>query len=268
MILKPYWALFAARARTLFQYRAAALAGLLTQWVFGYVMVSVLIAFYSHSQAPQPMTLAQTVTYTWLGQAMLGMLPWNIDREIGESVRTGSVVYDLVRPLDLYIHWFARAIAQRTAPTLLKSIPMFLIATLVMPSGLAMQWPEFPFAAAWLIATLGALLLSCSVTALMQASLFWTVTGDGVTRIVPHIVTLLSGMVIPLPLMPDWLQGFFSLQPFSGLVATPALFLCQALPLSSLPGALGLQLFWTAIFIVMGRAALKRGLRKLTVAGG
>ncbi len=265
---RPYIALFTARARTLLQYRAAAFAGLMTQWVFGFVMISVLIAFYGYAKGEQPMALAQTVTYTWLGQAMLGTLPWNIDRETGESVRTGGVVYDLARPLDLYAHWYARTLALRTAPTLLKCVPMFLIATFLMPTPYAMQWPGPAGLCAWLLAVCGGLLLSCSITVLMQTSLFWTVTGDGVTRIMPHVVTFLSGMIIPLPLLPDWLQGFLRFQPFTGVMATPAMLFCGALAPSAVWEALALQLFWTGVFVLAGRALLKKGLGKLSVAGG
>lgn len=266
--MRPYWALLVMRARTLFQYRVAALAGLFTQWTFGYVMISVLIAFYAHTTAAQPMTLAQTITYTWLGQAMLGMLPWNIDRETGDSVRTGAVAYDLARPIDLYAHWYARLIALRTAPTLLKAIPMFLIAGIIMPPSLGMAFPPPAAFAAWLLATSGALLLSCSISAFMQATLFWTVSGDGVTRIMPHFVTLFSGMVIPLPLMPDWMQAFLRYQPFSGLVNLPGMLFCQVLPPSQVWEILTLQLIWTAFFVLVGRFVLSKGLTRLTVAGG
>jgi ABC-2 type transport system permease protein len=267
MGIKPYWALFRARARLLLQYRAAALAGLCTQWVFGFVMISALTAFYQSGGADQPMTLQQAVTYTWMGQAMLGMLPWNIDRETGDSVRSGAVAYDLTRPIDLYGHWFARALALRTAPTLLKSIPMFLIATFLMPAGLSMVWPSPAALLAWLAAVLGALLLSASITVLMQTTMFWTVTGDGVTRIMPHFVTLLSGMIIPLPLMPDALQALLRMQPFAGL-GSPALLFAGTLPPEAVWGVLALQGLWGFAFIALGRWVMGRGLSRLTIAGG
>ncbi len=266
--MRAYLALFRARARTLFSYRAAAFAGLATQWVFGYIMCSVLIAFYAGSDAARPMTLAQTITYTWLGQAMLGILPWNIDREMGNAVRTGAIAYDLARPIDLYTHWFARGIAHRTAPTLLKCVPMFLIATFLMPAPLKMQWPAFPVLAAWALTTVGAVLLSCSITLFMQSTLFWTVTGDGVTRILPSISIIFSGMNIPLPLFPDWMQAFLKYQPFAGVMATPALLFSGATPSAEAIGLFGLQLFWAAAFVLAGRAILKTGLSRLTVAGG
>lgn len=266
--MRPYWSLFATRARTLFQYRVAALAGLATQWVFGFVLTSVLVAFYGSTAAAQPMSLAQSITYTWLGQALLGILPWNFDREIGDGVRTGAVAYDLARPIDLYAYWYARVMAMRVAPTLLKSIPMFLIATFLMPAPFTMQWPQLPALLAWLTSLLGALLLSCAITLLMQVSLFWTVTGDGITRILPHIVTLFSGMVIPLPLFPDWLQGFLRFQPFTGVSATPSMLFTGVLPPSAIWETLALQLGWTLVFVSIGRLIMRRGLLKLTVAGG
>ncbi len=266
--MRPYRSVYAAMARTHFQYRVAALAGLATQWVFGCIMISVLNAFYAYSTGTQPMTLAQTVTYTWLGQAMLGMLPWNIDRQIGDSVRTGAVAYDLTRPMDLYTYWYARALALRTVPTLLKSIPMFIIATFFMAPAFAMVWPPLPSLLAWLLSLMGALLLSCAITLFMQTTLFWTVSGDGITRILPHILTLFSGMVIPLPLFPDWMQPFLRIQPFAGVSASPSMLFSQVLAPSEVWGVLALQLLWTAVFVAIGRMILRQGLRKLTVAGG
>ena len=63
------------------------------------------------------MAFAQVASYVWLGQALLAMLPWNVDAEIRAMIRSGAVAYELCRPIDLYGLWFARALAQRTAPT-------------------------------------------------------------------------------------------------------------------------------------------------------
>lgn len=265
--MRPYWALFVARVRTLFQYRMAALAGLVTQWVFGFVMINVLIAFYGQSTAAQPMTLSQAITYTWIGQAMLGFLPWNADSETIQSIRMGTVAYDLTRPIDLYAHWYARVVAIRIAPTLLKAIPMFLIATFIMPSPYTMQWPSVSVVLAWFFAMLGSLFLSCSVTVIIQTCILWMVRGEGLMRVMPHFVTLFSGMVIPLPLFPSWMQFFLTLQPFAGL-GFPALLLSGSLPVAMLGQVLLLQVFWSACCIALGRWMMHRGLRRLTVAGG
>ncbi len=75
--------IFKMRFGLILNYRMAALAGLFTQLFFGFVMVMIYLAFYESGGGEQfPMTLPQTVTYIWLGQGLLGLLPWNGDREV------------------------------------------------------------------------------------------------------------------------------------------------------------------------------------------
>ena len=69
----------------LLQYRAAAIAGFGTQLFWGFIKVMVFVAFFEASSSPQPMTFAQVIVYVWLGQALLALLPWNVDQEIAGS---------------------------------------------------------------------------------------------------------------------------------------------------------------------------------------
>ena len=185
----------------------------------------ILAAFYAAAEGPQPMNMVEVVAYVWLGQALLGMLPWNTDADFKEQVASGAVAYDLLRPLDLYGYWYARTLAFRTAATTLRAIPMVVFAMLVLPAfGLA-EWalpvPSFPALAGFLAAITAAALLSTSITVLAHISMLWTLSGEGVDRILPSFVTILSGMIVPLPLFPDWMQPFLSWQPFRGLCDVP-----------------------------------------------
>lgn len=264
--MRRYGALFMARAKTLFQYRMAAAAGLVTQWVFGFIMISVLMAFYDTELRTQPMTMQQTITYTWIGQALLGLLPWNADNEMLESIRMGTVAYDLARPINLYSYWFARVFALRLVPTALRFFPMMLIATF-LPSPYMLIWPDAVTVLAFLLVTAGSLMLSCSITVILQTTMLWIVRGEGILRIFPNIVTIFSGMVIPLPLFPDWMQTFLRFQPFSGL-SFPLMMFSGSIRPSETWNALLLQGFWAVCFIAFGRFSMWRGLRRLTIAGG
>ena len=109
----------------LLQYRAAALAGMSTQLFWGLIRVMIFEAFYRTSTQAQPMTYAEVVNYVWLGQALFALLPWAPDNDVRTMVRTGTVAYELVRPVDLYAFWYSRALANRIAPTLLRSLRCF-----------------------------------------------------------------------------------------------------------------------------------------------
>ena len=204
--MRMYLSFFRMRFLTLIQYRAAALAGVATQWAFGLMRILVLHAFYASSDAAQPMSFEQTVTYVWIGQAMLGALPSYADSAIMNSVLTGEVAYELTRPLDIYWMWFARTLALRTAPTLLRAVPQFVIALLLVPAPYKMALPTPAALAAWLTAATFGLLLSTAVTTLMSASTLWTVRAEGIMRFLPTLVMFFSGMYVPLRLMPAWAQ--------------------------------------------------------------
>jgi ABC-2 type transport system permease protein len=263
--MNAYLALLRARFRMLLQYRAAALAGFATQLFWGFIRIMIFDAFYHSSSAPQPMPLAEVVTYVWLSQAMLGMLPWNLDSEVRGLIRSGTVVYELVRPLDLYGLWYSRAIAQRSAPTLLRAIPMFVVAGLFF--GLHAP-PSLASGAAWIAATLGALLLSAAITTLLTLSMLWTITGEGLFRMMSALVTLLSGMILPLPLFPHWSQPLLNFLPFGGLVDAPMRLYMGHIPPTHLGPILAHQIGWTVAFVVLGRWLLARGTRRLVVQGG
>jgi len=266
-----YLAIVAARFRSLLQYRAAALGGLFTQVFFGLVRIMILEAFYAASSTPAPMALPHVIGYIWLGQATLLLIPWRNDEDVAEQIRSGAVVYELTRPLDLYGIWLARSIAWRTAPVLLRMVPMFVIAMLVLPI-LAPEWALAPPSAAsfalWIPCFAGAVLLSAAVSALMTVSLMWTIAGDGVAMLVATLATMFGGLIIPLPLFPDWARQIIYALPFAGLMDFPSRVFTGDIAPSGAAWVLAHQLAWTGALVALGRWLVSRGVRRLVVQGG
>lgn len=263
--MTPYLAIVGARFRMLLQYRAAAFAGFATQLFWGLIRVMIFEAFYRSTTAAQPMGLADVVSYVWLGQAMFALLPWSVDADVRALIRTGTVAYELVRPVDLYALWFSRSVAARLAPTILRAVPMLLLAGLFL--GLQAP-PSLASGLAWLAATAGAVVLSAALATLLTLSLLWTLSGEGVTRLVPPLVYMLSGMVVPLPLFPDWAQPILSVLPFRGLVDAPFRLYTGHIPPAQIGAVLAHQLVWTIALVLLGRWLLARGTRRLVVQGG
>ena len=263
--LGAYVALLSARARVLLQYRAAALAGLGTQLFWGWIRIMIFEAFYAAGGVDQPMSLTEVITYVWLTQALLLLLPFRGDNDVRDMIRSGNLAYELARPLDLFNVWYARAIALRTAPALLRSVPMFLLA---LPF-FGMQPPaSLASALAWMATTLGALLVASAITVLMNLTLLWTTSGDGINRLLSSVTIVLSGGIIPLPLFPDWAQGALNLLPFRAIMDVPFRLYMGHMPPGEVWGALVHQLAWAIILILLGRWALARGLRRVVVQGG
>ncbi len=267
-MIRTYFAFFRMRFLALLQYRTAAAAGAMTNWAFGMMRVMVMCAFYASTSKGQPMSLAQTITYTWLSQMMLGLLPWRLDEEISNSVVSGQVAYELTRPVDIYTMWFMRTVANRLAPTIMRGVPQFIVCAFIIPAQYRMNVPGLAQWAAWLAATFGALILSAAITNFMHAYVLIMQRVDGLTRMVNSLAELLSGMIIPLALMPDAMAIFLKYQPFAGVVDLPVRLFCGSMPVGEVWKVLIMQAVWIIIFVVAGRLLTGRGLKRTVIAGG
>lgn len=271
--MTPYLAVVGARFRLLLQYRVAALAGLWTQVFFGLVLVMVYEAFYRSDPGARPLAFTQLVSYVWLGQALFSTVPWNVDPELRAMIRSGAVAYELCRPVDLYGLWLARAIAQRTAPAVLRALPLVVFAAAVLPAiGLGAWRLTAP---ASLAAGLGfaaalacALILGSAMSALINILLLWTLAADGLTILLTSAVSLGCGIAVPLPLLPDAVQRVLGWLPFAGVFDLPLRIYTGALPITELASVLARQLGWAAALIAFGRWLLARGLGRIVVQGG
>ena len=112
------------------------------------------------------------------------------------------------------------------------------------------------------------LLLGCALTTLINISLLWTISGEGAVILLTSLVTFLSGMIVPLPLFPDWAQPIVqaSRSPGSSIcrsACSPATF--RPVPRVSV---LQHQLLWTVALVLFGRWLLSQGLRRVVVQGG
>jgi ABC-2 type transport system permease protein len=271
--MRPYLAIVGTRFRTLLQYRSAAVANVFTQTFFGLVRIMVLEGFYRSSAATPPLTFDQMVGYVWVGQATLAMFAWNVDADIRNVVRDGTVAYELCRPLDLYALWFSRALAWRTAPMLMRFVPMVVVASVLLPLLGFPEWqlrapPSLAAGALWGATMLGALLLSCALTTLMHVTLLWTVNGAGTVAIISTLAAIFGGMVIPLPLFPDWARPLMEALPFAGAMDLPCRVFIGNISLAQGGGVLLHQLGWTLALVALGRALMRTGLRRLEGAGG
>ncbi len=263
--IRGYGAVLRARFSMLLQYRAAALAGLGTQVFWGMIFLMVYEAFYASSTAAKPIGMDALIAYIWLNQAFLGMLPWNVDKEVMAMVRTGSVANELLKPLDLYNLWFVRALAWRSAPTLMKSVPLLLIAWMFL--GLKPP-PDWASGGMFLLTITGALFLCSAMTSLLNISLLWTLTNQGLTRIATAVITLLSGSLVPLVMLPDWAQPWLMALPFAAMRDQPFRVYSGHIAPSQAWGVLCLQLGWTLLLVMFGKWLLARGMRRLVVQGG
>lgn len=255
------------RIQLLLQYRMAAVAGIFTQIFFGFFMIMIYEAFYQTGSGERPMTYNQLVTYVWLGQAFLALLPWNGDREIQSMIKSGQVAYEFLRPLNLYNYWYARMFAKRLANATLRCFPLLVFASL-LPSPYNILPPSnLGHFLMFSTIMIGAVILGVAMTNIITISVLFTI-GDGVDRIFPAVVTFFSGLVIPIPLFPEWAQWIFRILPFSGLSDAPYRFYLGLYDLDQFIWSIGHIFLWTLVTVLFGHYMIYKAHQRVVIQGG
>lgn len=270
---RPYLAAFSARLLQVLQYRSAALAGFATQCWWGGIKAMVLAAFYGGASAAGAMPLAQAITYSWVAQGLLALLPWMADPDVAQAVRSGAVAYDRLRPVDAYAFWFARSAGWIAARVLPRLALMMAFAAVLLPLGGWGDWawqapPDAAAGLAFIAAAALALLLATSLVMLLNIATAAALNERGIAAIAAPVVIVLSGNLLPLGLMPDAWQAALLLQPLAGVMDIPMRLYLGQLRGGGVPMALALQTFWIVALVIVGRAAMARTMDRLDVQGG
>ena len=263
--MRAYLAMLMARAQVIAQYRVVALAGVGTQVFWGLIKIMVFDAFYESTTAGQPMRLEDVVSYIWLSQALFALLPWRVEPELRELMRSGNVAYELTRPVDLYALWYSRTLATKLIQPLMRFVPLVVVAGLFLN---LQPPPSWQAGVAGFLSLIMAVLLASAITMMLTITLLWTVAGDGMNRFVPPLTMLLSGNVIPLPFFPEWLQPLVRSLPFRSVIDVPVRLYTGDIPLAAVGYEIGFAFVWTLALVLMGRWILSIGVRRLVIQGG
>lgn len=268
-----YAALASMRLRAILQYRAAALAAVATQLFWGLLRFMILDGFYRSDPSASDFTTVHLASYVWLGQAMFGLFPMNVDPLASDRIRSGAVAYELLRPLDLYANWAVSVVGWRIGRTALRAVPLLLFAAVVLPLVGARTWALGPPAGAgaaigFTAAVALGVLTGMAVTLLGQTVMLWTLSSTGWNAILPLAAWICSGMVVPLPYLPHWAQAVLELLPFAGLIDTPFRIYSGHLAGSEALRALLVQTAWVVALVAAGHRLMAVGIRKVVIQGG
>lgn len=267
--MKKYASFFRLRFTMGLQYRAAAAAGVVTQFFWGAMNILMYRAFYETDPSAFPMTFEATVSYVWLQQAFLCLFAaWLIEHEIFDDIVSGNVVYELCRPIDIYDMWFSRSMANRLSRAVLRCFPILLVAAfLPAPYGVCAPASARHFALFLATCVLG-FLVAVAFFMLMYALTFFTISPSGLRILISSVVEFFAGGIIPLPFFPDGVRRVVELLPFASMQNVPLLVYSGSLTRAQTIRAVGLQAFWLVALVAAGKALCALAMKKMTLQGG
>lgn len=246
-------------------YPGATWAGVFTNTFFGFLLAYILLAVFQERDTVGSYDAQDAVTYVWLAQGMLMTIYIWGWYEVALRVRSGDVATDLQRPLDFQVYWLAQDVGRAAYHAIFRGIPPFLVGTLVFD----VLVPRDPRVwLAFLVSVTLAVVVSFAFRFLFNLAAFWVLDYRGVGVLAMVASTFFSGQIVPLAFFPEWLKVLAWALPFAAMVQAPIeVFLGHARGVE-LAGLLALQAFWAAALLLLGRALLGAGLRKLVIQGG
>lgn len=261
--------LFWEIARRSFQrhltYRAATVAGLITNFGFGWLRVSVLLALYDGRSVVEGLTVSGLYSYVALTQAVISYLAFFGWVELMNSVYTGEVGSDLLKPMNYFRFWLAQDAGRAMVALLLRGVVIMLFFSLVFPM-------TYPSSVGQWLAVATAVLLSWLVSFtyrfLLNLAAFWTPNAKGISRFGYVICWFFSGFLMPLRLFPDWVQTIASWTPFPHMLNTVVEVYTGILQGTAVWQALFLQAAWAIGLAIMGQLLLRTAVRRLVILGG
>lgn len=267
--IRPYLSILRKNLSGSLQYRGGTWGRLFTNAFWGCARSAIVVAFYKYGNADPSISMQQAVTLIWLQQIAMNLLPgMGMDFSVWNKIARGDVGYELLRPMDVYTHWYANAVAIKLSQFLLAVVPMS-IAGLLVPGDIGMGLPVSVWHLLACLLTLATgLMISCAAICMSYAMLMDVNVGREPASLFMTVTQILAGSYLPLQLWPDAVQKILRFQPFAGMMDIPLRFYVGSEPLSSLPGVVLMQAAWAAVIIFLGRSWIMKNLHKLTIQGG
>lgn len=263
--MQLYLAIAARAFRRATTYRAAYVAGILTNAFFGALISFVYQALYANGGTVAGLTLNDAISYSWTTQALISIgAGWLISHEIALSIRTGDVVTDLMRPWSFFLYWLSRSVGERFYNLLFRGSLTYLIGVLYFGARVPSPADLLAFTPAIALA----LLVSFGFSFIVQLSAFWMLDNTGVTMLANLVMTFFSGFLLPLAFFPPVLQAIAWALPFQAITALPAQIFLGQIPPADIPATLLIQLAWALALTALGLAIQAAAMRKVVVQGG
>jgi ABC-2 type transport system permease protein len=267
--MKKYWTVALLGWQDSLVYRFNALVWVLYAVLPSLTLMLVWLAAYRDGGPEQigGFNLSEMMTYYLCVTALSVAITPHPEWEIAQQIRDGKITQFIVRP----IGFFGYRLAQETSYQIIKTA-MFLpaFALLVLAFRAYIQLPPLD-AMHWSLFSLAALLayaLLSQFKFLLGISAFWITEPSGFLEIWNVLTGVFSGRMLPLALLPGWLQSLGAALPFASLYAFPVEILLGRITPDQLAAGFVRQIVWLALLSFLVHRAWRRGLLAYEAYGG
>jgi ABC-2 type transport system permease protein len=181
-----------------------------------------------------------------------------------ERIREGELSAHLVRPIHP-IHYDLGSFAGWKVVVIVLWLPIAAILTIAFQPALD---PSAAQIATFALAIWGAYLIRSLLLWVLGMITFWTTRVSAIFEAYFAAELLLSGRLVPVSLMPEWVQTLASFLPFESCFGFPITSLVGPITNEELVEGLVRQAFWIGVGAVLVAAVWKRAVVRYTAVSG
>lgn len=265
--LRKYATSIALDWQAVFAYRASAVIWMLVDAVPSFTMILIWLAVYRGRDAIGGFSLTEMVTYYLCATILSVVLTPHPEYGVRDEVRLGKLSQALLKPISRFWQILLGETAWQGMKALM-SAPVFLIGIWLVRAHV--EWPDLSHGR-W-PALLAAVACAYALAIFMKMALallsFWVIDLHGVVIAYETTAMVFQGELVPLSLLPDWVQAVGRFLPFRFVIAEPIAILQGRLDAPQAWLDAGSAALWALALLGIAWALWRRGLRTYGAVGG
>lgn len=230
-----------------------------------FVFYYIWMAIYKFDTVINGISKDQIITYIVLSRIIYTQITWGFIPKIGSKVQTGSIIMDMLKPIDFQFFMYLGRIGDFVAFAAMTATPILIICGFT----LGLQFPHSPLTVlAFLLSLFMAMTISFFVEFWIGLLTFYTNYSWGLQTFQEALVALFSGALIPLSFFPGWLLRIANVLPFKEMSYSPVSIYLGLVHGPQVIEILIFQLIWIFVLLFLSRAFYAFAIKKITVQGG
>jgi len=251
--------------KTTLAYITTAWGALFTTLLQIFVFYYIWMAIYKEDSIINGISRDQIITYIIFSRIIYTQLTWGFIARIGSKIQTGSIVMDMLKPVDFQLYMYLGRMGDFILFAILTSIPILLVCGFT----LGIQLPPHPIIFIYFFLSLFlATTISFFVEFWIGLLAFYTNFSWGLQTFQESLISLFSGALIPLSFFPKWLLTITNLLPFKEMSYSPVAIYLGLIQGNEIYKTLIFQVIWVVVLLILSRLFYSFVIKKVTVQVG
>lgn len=264
MKLSPYLAFAKKSFLSRSAYRFDHFMGILNTLMRIFIFWGIYLALYNGKNEVDGITMTMVTTNFILSMGLGAVFCVN-DYYLPNRIQNGSIANELLLPVSIH----GRMLADNLGNALFQLVFHFVPAVIISILAIGIHAPaSVPMLVLFFLSALLGYGVLWTISFALQMLAFWLLNVWSIMTIKNVFVNVLSGSMIPLWFMPEWMQGILTFTPFSSIYFTPVQIYLGQLSFSEIIEGFAIQAVWILLFVFLGQILWKQGQKKLVVQGG